>query len=367
VVGIVVALVLAGGGGLAYGLAQYQRPASVVAHFCADVRGQQYAALYALLAATPRTQENATQFGQVAALLDMLEGKAVTCAQANGSGAYQYRLGSSSASVAVTLTRQRQGTLHGDLHLVSERGAWKIAAFDTSLLGVNLGALQVASAYCHALRSQNYTAAYALLGSAARGGASAAQFQAVAQMQDQVDGKVKACTLVQLGATNTDATAQLRMAVTRTRLGQRQGTLGLALLGGAWKIASVDARLQGTNLAALNVAIRWCSDINDGNYADAYALSFDKTTNESEAQFANRFNGPQTIQGQTFAFKWAVCRVNPTTYSESGTTATVMAAATWVIVSNGQTVSQNYTIPLDFLEVGSSWLWHDIGTPVPVA
>jgi hypothetical protein len=361
---IIAAMVLVAGGGLAFGLAQYQAPAHAVTQFCSELTGQQYTAAYGLLATGERNHMSAPEFGQLAEQLDALEGTVVSCKQASGHGTYQYRLGAGAAAVVTTITRQRQETLRGVVHLVYENGTWKIGGLDTSLLGINLGALSTADAYCQALQAQDYAAAYALLAGEARDGANAAQFKSLAQTQDQVDGKVTGCALVELGSTNNDATAELRIAVTRVRLGKRQGLLGLSSTSGTWKIDSVDASLQGTNLAALYVAIRWCGDINSGNYADAYTLSVAKTQ-VSLAQFINTFDGPQTIQGQTFNFKWATCRADVASYGSMGTTATVTAAATWVIISNGQTISQNYTIPLDFIKAGSGWLWLGIGTPTP--
>ncbi len=364
--GVIVALLLMAGGGVAYEVGQYQGPANAVTRFCGSLKTQRYAATYALLSPGPRARYAEGAYTQFLAQLDTLEGTVTACGQAAGGGAYQYRLGASSATVMVALSRARHSTLRGELHLVNASGEWRVAEVDTSLLGVNPEALQVANAYCHALLSQNYKTAFGLLSAAARDEANAAQFQYLSQTQDQVNGKVRACAPIGLGVTNTDTTAQLVLGITRARLAQRKGALDLSFAKASWMITTLDPQLQGTSLGALLVAIRWCGDINAGNYADAYSISVAKSQ-VSLAQFQDTFDGPQTIQGQTFYFQWTVCKADPTTYSVSGTSATITAAATWVVTVNGQALSQNYTVPLEFTEVGTTWLWYDVGTPTPVA
>lgn len=272
--GVIAGLLVLGGGGAAFALVQFAAPAAAAGTFCGDLKAQNYGGAYSLLSSKLHQQLTAEQFSQGSLALDSAEGKVTACGQASGGNAYSYSLGASAATLNAVITRATAGTLQGNIRLVNESG-WKIDSLDTALLGVNLGALQAAGAFCQTLQTQDYATLYGLLGSAATTQEKQADFVAGGQLQDQVDGKVTACSLVGLGSGNTDTAASLKVSVTRATLGQRQDTVGLDLENGAWKVNAVGPQLNGTDTTALAVGLRFCTDIASSNYTDIYGLFSD--------------------------------------------------------------------------------------------
>jgi hypothetical protein len=333
--GAVAVLLVVVGGGATAAIMQYKAPADAATTFCGDLKAQSYSAAYGLLSAKLRSQFAQDQYTQVSTTLDTIQGKVTACGQSSASDAYSFSLGASTATVNAVLTREKAGNLQGAVRLVNENGAWKVDSLDTSLVGVSLGALQTAGAFCQDMATQNYAAAYGLLDSKAQAQGKQSDFATAAGLQDQVDGKVTACALVGLGTANTDASASLTASMTRAKLGQRQGTVTLTNQGGAWKVSDLDTHLQGTDITGLVVAIRFCADISSSNYADAYKLgSAHFLGSETEAQFASDV----TITDQGQQIKLAAMQADPATYKVSGTTAQINVSLTFVIVSSGQQV-----------------------------
>lgn len=352
---VILALVVVACGGGALAFAQYIAPATTAGLFCGYMKTQNYTATYALLSSGLRGQLSQDQFTQGNQLLDKVEGTVQSCGQATGGNAYSYSLGASTAKVAATITRSTAGTLQGTVHLKSENGSWKVDAIDTSLLGVNLGALQTAGAFCAAMQTQSYTTAYGVLGSALKQQASQGQFTSQAHTHDQIDGTVSACGLVGISPGATDSSAALLVSITRTKLSQQQGTVGLDVEQGAWKIASVASNLLGTDLGPLTVGNQFCQALQNGQYQAAYnLLSHGFQANGSEADFAKAFTLPGPV-------KWAGCTPDLTTYKVTGTTASYTAAFKLVDTSNG--ASDSLTLKVAFVNESGSWKIDDLSKP----
>ncbi len=340
-----VALVAGGGGALAY--RQYTAPGNAATQFCTDLKTQSYSVAYDLLSAGQQAQFSRDQFVQGSQTLDQVEGKVVSCQLANTSGAYGYSLGSSSATLATVITRANVGSLHGAVHLKSENGAWKVDRLDTSLLGVNLHALQTAGAFCAAMQGQSYTTAYALLDTAAQTAVTQDAFVQAAQAHDQIDGTITACKLVALGSGNTDASASLMVSITRAKLGQRVGTMSLDVQAGAWKIATISQELQGTDLGALQVGLRMCADLLVGNYAAIYDLaSSGFQANVTRAQVVTFFTVPSPL-------KYVSCKPDLTTYKVAGDQASYDFEINLVDTSTGQVFGFPFT--LYFVNQNGAW------------
>jgi hypothetical protein len=344
--GVVVVLLVALGGGVAVGLSQLRAPVDTTTRFCADLKAQKYAAAYQMLSSRLRAQYAASAYSQSAAALDTVEGKITACVTSNNG--FPFSLGANTVSISVTISRAQAGTLRGSLHLVNESGTWKVGAMDTSLLGINFDALQTANAYCQALQTQDYHTAYTLLTSGAQGQLKLADYTIKQQLQDSVDGKVTACTLVSLGTPNTDSAANVRISITRTRLGKRQGAFSLVATGGAWQIGTIDPQIQGSDLGGLFVASRFCNDVSTGNFTDAYALlTAGGRAGQSESTFAS------VLQNPASGITLVSMKANPTTYQDNGSVATVSVSVTFQFASSGRHGSITTTLRL--VRAGSNW------------
>jgi hypothetical protein len=311
---LVVLIALVGGGLFAF--AQFIAPATAAGVFCGELKVQNYTAAYNLLDKHVQSQFTREQFSQGSQALDQVEGKVTGCGAASGSNAYSYSLGSSTASARVTIARATAGTLSGAVHLKNENGAWKVDALDTSLLGVNLGALKTAGAFCAALASQDYAGTYALLGAQAQAAVNAANFALAGEAHDAIDGNVSACGLTGLGQGNSDTAASLVVGITRGKLGAKQGSVTLDIENGAWKITAIDAALQGTDIGPVAVSALVCADVIGGNLTDVYQnlASTALKANVAQADINAFF---QLNAGQTYTN----CAPDYSTYKVSGSQA----------------------------------------------
>lgn len=267
---IVGGLAILGGGGGIFALSLYGAPGAAATQFCSYLKAQNYDSAYGMLSTRLKGQYPADQFHTVNAQLDTAEGRVTACAQASGGGAYDYRLGGSMATVVAAITRAKQGNLQGGMHLVNESG-WKVDGLDTALLGVNLGALGTLNAFCIALKSQNYTVAYGLLGSSFQSALKQDDFVAQAQIHDTIDGVVTNCALDTV-TSSSDIAAALLVAVTRGKLSAASGAIGLAVENGGWKVTRISPQAQGSDLEPLLTGMRFCSLVVAGSWQEAYAL-----------------------------------------------------------------------------------------------
>jgi hypothetical protein len=320
-------LLLIGGGAFLY--AQYSAPGTAAAHFCGDLKTQNYHAAYRLLSTGLRTQVDEDQFVQDAQELDTAEGKARTCGQASGSDAYRYSLFGSAATVNIAIGRS--AVWQGAMSLKSESGDWKVDALASSLLGVNLGALQTLRDFCAAMQRQDYVGLYALLDGRLQAASTQDEFTQLQTDHDGVDGKVSACGLSGVAPGNTDATAQLTASIMRSKLGQRQGTMALATAGGVWKITGIAEALQGTDLGSVQVATQLCVDLAIGDFTDAYTglTSSAFQTAVTQQQFTAFF---QLSAG----YSYTGCNLDLTTFKLSGTTASFNVAFQVRVDATGQ-------------------------------
>lgn len=350
--GVVLALVVVACGGGALAFAQYFAPAATAVRYCGYVETQNYAAAYGILSSGLRAQVSVDQFTQGSQTLDKVEGNVQSCGQATGANAYSYSFGASTATIAATMTRSTAGTLQGALHLKNENGAWKVDAIDTSLLGINLGALQTAGAFCAAMGAQSYTTAYGMLGAALTAQASQDVFTTLAQAHDQIDGTVTACGLVGITPGGTDSAASLLVSITRTKLGQQQGTVGLDVEQGAWKVANIAGTLLGTDLGPLVVGTQFCAALQQGQYQAAYNLASQGFQHDvPEADFAKALALPSP-------WKWNGCKPDFSTYKVTGSTASYTAAFKAVNPSSGATDSADFKI--SFVNEGGTWKIDDL-------
>lgn len=157
---VLVLLVLAGGGTVAYALSVKGAITAAAQHFCADLQAQNYAGAYTLLSSGYQAKVTPQQFTQASQLHDQIDGTVQSCSAGNDSSALSalLQLGSNSISFPARITRGK--TFSGDMTLVNQRGSWKVDRIDQSLQGTDLGPLLVANDYCAALISGNINQAY---------------------------------------------------------------------------------------------------------------------------------------------------------------------------------------------------------------
>ena len=330
--------------GAVYVYARYQQPMRAANTFCSDLAAQRYTAAYGLFSSGLRQQMTLTRFSQAAQTLDTLEGRMTAC---HSSGGYQYSLGGDTASVRIALTRAKQGNLSGPMRLIHERDGWKVDTLDSGLLGVSLGALDTADAFCATLQSQDYAAAYNLLGGKLRTATSEATYTAQARERAQVDGAVQSCALTGLKGGDSTATAGFTVNMMRAKLGSLSGNVTLALTQGVWRVTSLDAALVGSDLSALDTGAAFCGDLINNDYAGAYAqLSSNAHNTVSLAQFQQQF-------AVTPVLRWSACAPDLTSYHVSGGHASYTTALKATRTDTGDSTSLVFA--LTFTREGSAW------------
>jgi hypothetical protein len=348
--GVLAAVLVVGTAGGAYALVQYNQPASAASQFCQDLKVQNFDSAYMMLSAKLQVQYDSGQFHQLNEALDAVEGKVTACGSGQGSGAYDYTLGGDTATVGAVITREKQGKLQGALHLVSQ-GSWKVDGLDTSLLGINLGALQTLDAFCAAEQGQKYDALYDLLGADLRAQTQKAVYVLLAAAQDFIDGKVTACALKSVANGNSDTATTVTISVTREMRGTSSGAVTLDSVEGSWKISKIDDAVQGTNLLPLLTASQFCADIALGDFASAYALTsrtFQAT--KTRAQLTQTFALPA-------GSRWLGCQPDIATYRVTGTQA--QFSGQFIYMDASQALGA-VGMTLFLIEEGSTWKVDDV-------
>lgn len=321
-----IVLVLGGllGGTAIFLISQFAAPGVAALKFCNDLKSQSFDSAYSELSTDLQSQFSRTSFSAGVAALDTAEGKVTGCQQAQGSNSYSYSIGASTATVGAQLTRATQGNMTGALHLKNQNGSWKVASIDTSLLGVNIGALQASGAFCAAMQGQDYSAAYDLLDSTQQAAVSRDDFVASGKLHDQIDGSITTCALSKVPEGNNDQITHLTIQMNRSKLGARTGDVTLKFEGSAWKLDATDAALNGTDLRPLVLGGTFCTLFAAGKYGDAYGLlSSAAQATITKAQFIAGF---QTIDGYTV--KWSCGTVDLTTYTVKSDSASVVIPIT---------------------------------------
>src|SRR5690242_12073545 len=326
-----IVLVLGGllGGTAIFLFNQFEAPGAAALKFCNDLKSQSYDSAYSGLSSDLQARFSKTSFSAGVASLDTAEGKVTNCQQAQGNGVYSFSLGASTATVGAQLTRATQGNMTGALHLKNQNGSWKVDSIDTSLLGVNIGALQASGAFCAAMQGKDYSSAYDLLDSAQQGLVSRDDFVASGKLHDEIDGSITTCALAKVPQGNNDQITHLTIQLNRSKLGARTGDVTLKFEGSAWKLDATDASLNGTDLRPLVLGGTFCTLFAAGNYGDAYGLlSSAAQATITKAQFIAGF---QTINGYTV--KWSCGTPDLTTYTVKSDSASVVIPITDTIAA----------------------------------
>ncbi|HLY31994.1 MAG TPA: hypothetical protein VKQ36_13265 [Ktedonobacterales bacterium] len=275
-------------------------PTGPVRVWCADLTTQRYDDAYTIADQSLRARYSQTQFAQDLKALDLAEGTVTTCQGTNSLATTAFPLGTS--QFTVTLTRQSHGELRrftGAI-TVAYHGGWQISGIATALLGVNLGALAAANAYCAALRSQNYTQAYHLLGASARSNETAQAYSSVERLHNQISGVITTCGVTAIGRGNTDIQANLTLGITRSVSGAGQGAATLAFSGGVWSLTAIPMQAEGPDVGPYLVGQQFCADLAANHFDAAYDLFTPQyQAANPRAQFVGTFQ-TAVEQGATF-------------------------------------------------------------------
>lgn len=353
---VVLVLGAVGGAAAVFVINQFAAPGVAALQFCNQLKSQNYNGAYGMLSSTLQSQYTQTAFSAGVSALDTAEGKVIGCQQAQGSNTYSYSLGASTATVNAQLTRGIQGNLTGALHMKNQNGSWKVDGLDTSLLGVNIGALATSGAFCAAMQGADYATAYGMLDSAQQGLVSQADFVASGKLHDQIDGTISKCALAKVPQGNTDQLSRLTIDLMRAKLGDRTGDVTLKLEGTAWKIDSTDAALNGTDLRPLIVGAQFCALMSAAKYTDAFALfssTFQGTA--TSAQFAAAAG---SYQGN--AVKWTCGAPDYSTYSVNGDHASITIPITTAIPALGSAATSTEKDDVLFVVENGAWKIDDL-------
>ncbi|MGE5335417.1 MAG: hypothetical protein ACM3N4_12000 [Nitrososphaerota archaeon] len=357
IAGIVLVLGAIGGGAAVFFINQFAAPGVAAKQFCGDLKSQNYDSAYGLLSASLKSQYPETMFRTGVTSLDTAEGKVIGCDQATGSNSYSYSLGASTATVGAQLTRAIQGNLTGTLRMKNENGSWKVDGIDTSLLGVNMGALQAAGGFCAAMQSQDYATAYGLLDSAQQGLVSQADFVASGTLHDQIDGAVSKCALAKVPQGNTDQLTHLTIDLTRSKLGDRTGDVTLKSDGSAWKIDATDAALNGSDLRPLVLNTQFCTLLGAGKYADMYTLLSSGFQHDvTKAQLVAQFTSYQGYQ-----LKWSCGKPDLSTFKVTGDSATIVEPWTIAFPALGAAAKSTDNFTISFVLENDAWKVDNFG------
>ncbi len=354
IIGAIVALVilLLAGSGTAFAVTQMQPAAAHAADkFCTALKSQDYTTAYTALSAKLKSQYTQEQFTQDMGALDKAAGSVTTCQQSSASNAYTYSIGSSTATDLILIARG-SNSFQGLLHLTNAGNVisanWQVDAMDTSLVGVNLKALEATSAFCTALQNKDYSTVFAAFATPPTSLKSADDLKSSGALWDQIDGSVTTCAVTGLGSSNDDTTANLNISVSRTKSGAHTSALSLTANGGTWKITSLDAGVFGSDIGGYRVVTQFCAALSAGKYGDIYALlSSDFIGPSTQSEISDVFSG------KADGIKWSGCTLDVNTYHVSGSDATISGKVTLVQVSTGQSI----TGPISFTATksGDSW------------
>lgn len=276
---IVLVLLLLTGGAGAFAYMQYRAPQDAAAQVCTLVQQQKYADLYANFSSGMQGHITESAFTDAASQLDQLEGSVTQCRPATSASAFSYTLFGSTATMLTTLTRANSGDLQGTIHLANENGSWKVDSLDTTLLGVNLDALQAANNFCDALAKADANTAYGALGSSFHTQVSQVQFSDRLSVHDKIDGPITFCKLASVSRGNSDEATAITLNITRKILPTANGQITLGVEGGTWKVVTVDEGLLGTDLASFYLAKTFCEALTQTDFKAAYSLLASETQN----------------------------------------------------------------------------------------
>lgn len=161
--GVVLVLLISAGGLYAYAASLASAPQHVMADYCSALKRADYPSAYSLLSGTAKTQQTEAQFVTDSRALDTLEGRVTGCSSSATEILTPLSMLGSPRSLLFNATLTRAHAASGQIALTRDAVGWHVAALSTSLLGIDLGPLDLESALCSAFGQRSYNDAFRML------------------------------------------------------------------------------------------------------------------------------------------------------------------------------------------------------------
>ncbi len=206
--------------------------------------------------------------------------------------------------------------------------------------------LEVATTFCADVKARDYSSAYGLLSTNYQSQIKQSAYVQTAQLQDQVDGPVKNCGL-QTGNSSSFSfdfnrkTASVAAQIVRNKA--LTGNIALVEEGSDWKIDSLDASLQGTDVGPLETGNSFCAALAAGNYGAAWQeFSADFKSKDPESQYVNGIKQglAQLSQQYGVAVKIGGCKLQLSTYTVSADDTSASVTSDLIVTAGAQSGDQ---------------------------
>jgi hypothetical protein len=207
--------------------------------------------------------------------------------------------------------------------------------------------------FCGALKSQNYAAVYRQVPASAKNAQSESAFTQDAQLQDQLDGRVRACAALKSGADpNAWSQAPQTMTLQVARNHTYSGALTLVRDGLGWKIGALDTTALGPIVGPWEAAQRFCAALTAGDFAAAYsALSRQGQANASQDQFTKAFSDALASSKARIAS----CQLDVATYAAQPAAASVVATLGVQTTTVNGAVSAPVKVKFSLVNEAGAW------------
>jgi hypothetical protein len=207
--------------------------------------------------------------------------------------------------------------------------------------------------FCGALKGQNYSAVYRQVPAGAKGGQSEAAFTQDAELQDQLDGRVRACAVVKNSKdTNAWSQAPQSMTLQIARNHTYSGALTLTRDGLGWKIGALDTLSLGPIVGPWEAAQTFCAALTAGDYASAYgALSRQGQANATQDQFTKAFSDALASSKAQIAS----CQLDLASYAAQPAAAAVVATLKIQTTTVNGAVSAPVKVKFSLVNESGAW------------
>lgn len=223
--------------------------------------------------------------------------------------------------------------------------------------------ISTAQAFCDDLKAQKYPDAYSLLSSGYQARVTSADFAAIGQLHDQLDGKVKDCGLaaiqgsgfsLNLNPQSTSINAQI------TRKQTYSGAVSLVKQNGSWKIDALADSLQGSDVGALATGAAFCKALASKDYTTAYGM-FTPAYQRQIGSVDKYVNGLKQVFGDG-QFQITGCDPNIATYSVTpqGDSAAVSGALNIKVTTDAGAMTVPVPFKLAFAKISGAWKISDL-------
>lgn len=224
--------------------------------------------------------------------------------------------------------------------------------------------LSTTNTFCNDLKAQKYSDAYALLSAGYQKQISGTDFAQISQLHDQLDGKVRSCSLAGIqsgGGFNLNLNPQAASFNTQvTRNHSYSGAISLVKQNGNWKIDAVDESLQGSDVGALTTGAQFCQALATQNYQAVYAM-FTPAYQQQIGTVDKYVNGlKQVFGGGQFQITGCQPQINTYTVTAQGDDASVSGAFDIKVTTDAGALTVQVPFKVAFAKISGSWKISDL-------